>query len=115
MALTAYRPQADGIATITSELDEDSSIRLLLREGSPEEIEHACARAKDLVLSIESQARPRALIRAKLLLAMCLSVAERFAEARTVLAPVAAKCTELGLPQILLDEDARIANLLAPT
>ncbi|MFD9664904.1 protein kinase [Rhodococcus sp. NPDC059968] len=113
--LNAYRPQADGIATITSELDEDSSIRLLLREGSLEGIERASARAKELVVSIENQARPRALIRAQLLLAVCLSAAERSAAARSVLAPVAAKCTELGLTQILLDEDARIANLLAST
>lgn len=43
MALKAYRPQADGIATITSELDEDSSIRLLLR-GVPRG-DRACLRA----------------------------------------------------------------------
>ena len=112
MTSSRYRPQSDGIAAITSELDEDSTIRLLLSQKSSDSVEQACARAKDLVLGIESQGRPRALMRAQLLLAMCLSAAERFTEARSVLAPVAAKCAELGLTQILLDEDPRIANIL---
>lgn len=96
MVSKACRPQAGGIATITSELNEDSSIRLLPVGICLRVSWTTPARPKERVLSVESQGRPRTLVRAKLLSAVRLSVAERFTEGRAVPAQVAAKCGELG-------------------
>lgn len=60
-------PFPDGIDGVTSQLDEDSMIRLLLAEGSPESVRSAHSRAAALVERVAGQRRPRALQECKLL------------------------------------------------
>ncbi|MBF6080316.1 protein kinase [Nocardia cyriacigeorgica] len=94
---------ADGIATITAELDEDSAIRLLLLRHRDEE---ACARARALAAAIDPDRRPLAALGATLLLSAALRLTGRAGEAEQLGAPAAARCRESGLSQFLLDATA---------
>ena len=103
-------PRDSGIATTIAEIEEDSAIRMLLTGPSDGEREAACARAADLVEAIDAVRRPLAALRATLLLAGCLAAAHRDVEARSTLAPAAARCAELGLTRLLADEDPRVTT-----
>jgi serine/threonine-protein kinase PknK len=101
-------PRRDnGIATVTAELDEDSGVRLLSASDAADDREQACQRAADLAAGIDSQQRPLAALQAQLLLVETLMAAGRAAEAKSELAPAAAKCVESGLSRLLVD--ARLA------
>ncbi|MGV9864885.1 protein kinase domain-containing protein [Rhodococcus koreensis] len=102
----------DGIREQTAQLDEDSTIRLLLSDNTPESMQGALDRARRLGLVVDSQRRPRALLQARLLIVECLAVNEQIAEATRLLAPVAAQCTELGLSRILMSGGPHIADVL---
>lgn len=54
----------------------------------------------------------RALLQARLLLAACLSSADRAPEAEDVLAPAAATCARLGLIRLLLDGGPQVVPIL---
>ncbi|TQC47209.1 hypothetical protein EEB14_21790 [Rhodococcus sp. WS4] len=56
----------------------------------------------------------RALLQARLLLAACLSSADRAPEAEDVLAPAAATCARLGLIRLLLDGGPRSSRSSRP-
>ncbi|MDT2009819.1 hypothetical protein FXW78_49880 [Rhodococcus opacus] len=49
---------ANGIVTITGELEEDSAIRELLAAHSPDKADRACARARAAVKNLEGRGRP---------------------------------------------------------
>ena len=106
-------PQDGGIATMIAEIEEDSAVRLLLTGPSDEERDAACARAGALLEGIDATRRPLAALRATLLLARCLATLHRDEEARTTLAPAAARCTELGLTQLPTDAGPEIQRLLS--
>jgi serine/threonine-protein kinase PknK len=103
----------NGLTTITAELEEDSAIRLLLAEPSPERLEDAFRRAQALVQRLDGRGRPRALMHARLLLVACLFASGRTEEAARILTPVAAMCAELALPRVLLDAHAQVAAAIA--
>jgi serine/threonine-protein kinase PknK len=88
---------------MTAELDEDSGIRLLSTSHSADDREQACRRAADLAAGIDGARRPLAAVQAQLLQVETLIAAGRAADARNELAPVAAKCAELGLSRLLVD------------
>jgi serine/threonine-protein kinase PknK len=96
-------PRDNGIATMTAELDEDSAVRLLSASDSADDHEQACRRAADLVAAIDGERRPLAALQAQVLHIETLTAAGREADARDELAPVAAKCAELGLSRLLVD------------
>jgi hypothetical protein len=96
-------PRDNGIATLTAELDEDSAIRLLSASDSADDREQACRRAAELAVSVDGERRPLAALQAQLLLIETLTAVGRATEARNKLAPVAAKCAELGLSRLLVD------------
>ena len=105
-------PQDSGIATMIAEIEEDSAVRLLLTGPSDEERQAACARAGALLEGIDATRRPLAALRATLLLARCLAALHRDEEARTTLAPAAARCAELGLTRLPTDEGQEMRRLL---
>lgn len=92
-------PCADGIATLTAEIDEDSAVRLMLAEQP----DAAYERARNLVRAIDDERRPLAALRANLLLVETLAALGRTDEAQTTLASTAATCDEVGLSGLLLD------------
>ncbi|WP_280219629.1 serine/threonine-protein kinase [Nocardia neocaledoniensis] len=98
----------DGIAILTHELDEDSAVRSLLTEQP----ELAAARAAALVDSIDATRRPRAALRAQLLLATSLAVDGRVEEAKQHLVPALVVCAEAGLVRPILDEGPAVATVL---
>ncbi|MBV6760241.1 serine/threonine-protein kinase [Rhodococcus opacus] len=103
-----HRPA--GLGTRTTELDEDSQIRLLL---TAHDYDQACARSEAVVQALETARRPRALLEAKILLARCLAAAGRGTDAKQVLIPVAADCAEYGLPRLVADGGEPVTGLLA--
>ncbi|WP_368680256.1 protein kinase (plasmid) [Rhodococcus opacus] len=105
--------QQDGIHELTSQGNEDSTIRLLLADGSRESTLSAVARATALAECCESQRRPRALLESTLLLVNCLSAAERTSDAKRTAAPVVAQCSKLGLTRLLLDGGSHIPSVLS--
>ena len=96
-------PDDNGIATMTAELDEDSAIRLLAASDSADDREQACRRAAQLCAAIDGEHRPLSALQAQVLYIETLTAAGRSADARHELMPVAAKCAEAGLPQLLID------------
>ena len=96
-------PHDDGTATITTELDEDSGIRLLSAGDSADDHDQACRRAADLLAGIDGERRPLAALRAELLLVETLTAAGRPAAANDRLSRVTARCAELGLSRWLID------------
>lgn len=104
-------PRDSGIATMIAEIEEDAAVRLLLAGPSDDERRAASARAGALLRAIDSTRRPLAALRATLLLVRCLATLRRDEEARTVLAPAAARCAELGLTRLLTDEGPEIRRL----
>ncbi|WP_405181964.1 protein kinase [Nocardia sp. NBC_01377] len=102
----------DGIALITAEFREDSAIRRLLARHSVTASALACERARRLVDRIARMTRPRALLRARLLLIACLAAAGERDEAERILRPLVRQCAELGLVGILRFADPKIGDVL---
>jgi len=96
-------PRDNGIATLTAELDEDSAVRLLSASDSAYDREQACRPAGDLAAGIDGERRPLAALQAQLLLIETLTATGRATDARNKLAPVAAKCAQLGLSRLLVN------------
>jgi ATP/maltotriose-dependent transcriptional regulator MalT len=96
-------PHADGITTITAELDENSGIRLLSASDSADDLEEACRRAADLLAEIDGERRPLAALTAQLLLVETLKATGKVDDANVVLPGVAARCEQLGMSRLLID------------
>ena len=96
-------PRDDGIAIMTAELDEDSGIRLLSASNSADDHEQACRRAAELLTGIDGERRPLSALSAELLLVETLTATGRHDDAQVRLARLTARCTELGLPRLLVD------------
>ena len=97
------------ISTRTTEIDEDSQIRLLVTAHA---YDHACARVEAVVRALETARRPRALLEARILHARCLAAAGRAVDAKRVLIPVTADCAEYGLPRLVADGGEPVTGLL---
>ncbi|MFE3060479.1 protein kinase [Nocardia sp. NPDC059239] len=102
----------NGIAKLTAELNEDSAIRLLLRDHMPDRVDIACVRAEQLRSSVDAEQRPRAALYARLLLTSCLATAGRIDEAKDALVPALATCADLGLIRPLRDESPAVISLI---
>ena len=94
---------ANGIATITAELDEASGIRLLSRSRAGDDRDRACRRAGALLGGIDPTARPLAALQARLLFVETLTIAGLANEAQDHIAAVRDLCAQHGLPQLLID------------
>ncbi|MRH90923.1 protein kinase [Nocardia sp. SYP-A9097] len=110
--LEPYRRQLDGTKAMTSELEQDSAIRLLLAESTLGAAESACARAESMIHEIGTQNRPRALLQAQLTHIACLAAAGRQAEAILAIGPVLAQCAEHDLPQFVVDSGWQLAPII---
>ncbi|TQC46665.1 hypothetical protein EEB14_24990 [Rhodococcus sp. WS4] len=108
---TRRRP-VDGVDAIIAQVEEDTAIRLLVAEGSPEPTRLACTWAQEWVNMLEGSGRRRALLQAKRLLVVCLAVAGRTEEAKGLLASVTAQCAELGMTRYLLDSPLYVRELV---
>ncbi|WP_227838503.1 serine/threonine-protein kinase [Nocardia aurantia] len=109
--LPLYRRQPTRVLAATAELDQDSAIRLLLAQGSPEATAAACERAERLVREIQPQ-RAGALVDARLLHACCLWAAGRAEDARTAARPAVTLCIEHGLPRPIADAGPGISDIV---
>lgn len=85
---------SDGIATIPAELDTDSTIRLLFADPDGMRTDQAVTLAAELRASDRQWARPRAELRAHLLLVCALHAAGRCEDAVSELVPAVLTCTE---------------------
>ncbi|MFE7418075.1 protein kinase [Rhodococcus sp. NPDC057529] len=103
----------DGIDEIVAEIDDSSVILRLLGEQSANQTHRAYQRAQDLVERLEVRGRPRALLEAQLLLIACLSAAGGMGEAKRMLAPIAATCSQLGLSRVLVDHAGPVRDVVA--
>lgn len=108
---TRRRP-VEGIDAITAQLEEDTAIRLLIADDSPETTRLACTWAQEWVNMLEGSGRRRALLQAKRLLVVCLAAAGRTDEAKKLLASIAAQCAELGMTHYLLDSPLYVRELV---
>ena len=100
-------PHDDGIARITTELDEDSGIRLLCATDADEDHEQAFRRARDLLTGIDGERRPLAALSARLLLAETLASKGSPKDASIVASDVAARCDAVGLTRLPVDAGLR--------
>lgn len=107
---TRRRP-VDGIDTVTAQLEEDTAIRLLVAQDSPESTRLACTWAQESVTMLDGSQRRRALLQAKRLLIICLAAAGGTTEAKELLAAVTAQCADLDMIRYLLDSPAHLRTL----
>jgi serine/threonine-protein kinase PknK len=110
---TAKVYQGGGIEAIAAQVMEASAIRQMLRIQESPTIDAACGRARQLVQEIARDNRPRALLQAKILLAVCLIETGRQAEAEEILIPVVQRCAELGLVRLVADAGPQLMRSLA--
>lgn len=111
-ALPPYHAPDTRIRAMTAELSQDSLIRLLLAERSPATIGEACDRSEILVREIGRQARPRALVQAQLLHACCQWAAGHYEKAKSLAAPVIARCIAQGVPRLVDDAGPGIHDIV---
>jgi ATP/maltotriose-dependent transcriptional regulator MalT len=100
-------PRNDGIATMTTELDEDSAVRILLASDSDDVREQAYRRAGEMFAGIDSESRPLAGLNARLLRIETLAATGRTDEARAERADVEAQLAGIGLSRLLVDAGLR--------
>jgi ATP/maltotriose-dependent transcriptional regulator MalT len=112
---SAGSQQIDGIGDVTAELMEDSSIRLLLMDGTPAAVATAGRRARARLEYVDQSKRPRAHLHATLQLALCLGVAGNTDEAHRMLSSALRTCAALALSQVLLDEGPQVLRLAKDT
>ncbi|WP_239010556.1 MULTISPECIES: serine/threonine-protein kinase [Rhodococcus] len=101
----------DGISRVTTEITEESVIRLLVA-GSASARTQACDRARVLAESIDATWRPRASLYARVLLTECLATAGSDREAERVVLPVLEQCAGVSIVQPLLDAGSAVSVLL---
>jgi serine/threonine-protein kinase/serine/threonine-protein kinase PknK len=95
----------------TAELVEAAQIRMLLIEGTPSARDEAAGRARACRDRGDQHNRPRAHLRATLLLTLCLDADGNRDEAVRVLGPALRTCAALGLSQLLIDEGPQMVRL----
>ncbi|WP_167114209.1 serine/threonine-protein kinase [Rhodococcus sp. A14] len=102
----------NGIAVLTSEMEQDSAIReTLASHPHVQDLGPVYDRAHALVESIDRRARPRAFLNAALLQVETLAAAGREDTARAELLPLAEQCARLGLIRPLLDAGPAVSRL----
>ncbi|AZZ82340.1 protein kinase [Gordonia alkanivorans] len=102
----------DGIVQVTAEKTEEAAIRALLAVGADDAHRAACRRAHALTASIDTKARPRAALKARLLLTECVAASGSASEAEELLLPILDRCARLGLVQPVLDAGPAVRQLV---
>jgi ATP/maltotriose-dependent transcriptional regulator MalT/serine/threonine protein kinase len=116
MPVTSYearRQPVDAMDEIAVQFEEASAIRLLITEDDPASRELACRWARDWVDRLAAQNRPQALLRARRLLGACLAADGRVAEAKAMVATVAAQCAQLRMLRYLVDGGPHVVATLS--
>ncbi|MCZ4590305.1 protein kinase [Rhodococcus opacus] len=101
----------NGIAVLTSEMEQDSAIRKALTPHTDQDLELVYDRVHALVESIDRRARPRAFLNAALLQVETMAAAGREDAALTELWPLADQCARLGLVRPILDAGPTVSRL----
>ncbi|MDH6280561.1 serine/threonine-protein kinase [Prescottella agglutinans] len=110
---TTRQDADDGIAIVTADLQEDSTIQYLLTGEPPHDAETARDLARGRLERIRQQGRPLKLLHAQLLYALCLYAAGDPESACTTLVPALARCATFGLVRTVLDTGPGMKDLLA--
>jgi ATP/maltotriose-dependent transcriptional regulator MalT len=106
------RRPVDGVDEMTAQLEEETAIRLIINE-SRDEADAACRWAQEWVDRLKGRGRHRASLRAERLLAECLLVVGRAAEAKQLFGAVLARCADLGMVRFPLDGGEQLLSLIA--
>lgn len=105
-----------GMAAVVAQLDEETSIRLLLDEsgdpGASGDRDLACSWAQEWFDRLEGSGRERAALRAERLLATALAAAGRSNESKRHALAVLAKCARAGMVRYPLDGGEMFRALL---
>jgi ATP/maltotriose-dependent transcriptional regulator MalT len=102
----------DGIDEMTAQLQEETAIRLIIRESRDED-DVACRWAQEWVDRLKGRGRHRASLRAERLLAECLLAVGRAAEAKQLFGAVLGRCADLGMVRFPLDGGEQLVSLIA--
>ncbi|MEN0134513.1 MAG: protein kinase [Rhodococcus sp. (in: high G+C Gram-positive bacteria)] len=104
--------RVDGIMQATDELREDTAIRSMVASRSAADADAAVARAVALAESINGDARPRARLRADLLVCECLAAGNRIESGCRELVSVLDRCLRAGLRQWIHDAEPAVSVLM---
>jgi ATP/maltotriose-dependent transcriptional regulator MalT len=116
MPVTSYearRQPVDPMDEIAVQFEEASAIRLLITEDDSASRELACRWAQEWVERLAARNRPQALLRARRLLGACLAADGRAAEAKAMVATVAAQCAQLRMLRYLVDGGPNVVATLS--
>ncbi len=116
MSVTSYderRQPVDAMDEIAVQFEEASAIRKLISADDPVKSELACRWAGEWVDCLTPQNRPQALLRARRLLGACLAADGRSAEAKAIIATVAADCARLRMLRYLVDGGPHVVATLS--
>nr|WP_308820966.1 hypothetical protein [Rhodococcus opacus] len=102
----------DGLAEITTELDQSSTVLHLLADPTSTHTAQACARAEEAVSRLSHRGRHRALLQAKRLLVGTLAADHRTDEAQALLAALAAQCAPHRMSRYLVDAGSPITSVI---
>jgi ATP/maltotriose-dependent transcriptional regulator MalT len=106
--------QAEGIAEITAQLQDETAIRALIADsGVGEHNDVAREWAQEWVDRLQGRGRDHALLRAQRTLAECLAAAGRTVEAKQLLGTVLARCADLRMVRFPNDGGPRLIPLIA--
>jgi serine/threonine-protein kinase PknK len=116
MPVTSYearRQPVDAMDEIAVQFEEASAIRQLITEDDSASRELACRWAREWVERLAARNRPQALLRARRLLGACLAADGRAAEAKAIVATVAAQCAQLRMLRYLVDGGPNVVATLS--
>lgn len=108
----ARREPVDAMDAIALQFEEASAIRRLMAQDDPAERDLACRWAREWVDRLSALNRPQALLRARRLLGACLAADGRTAEAKAMVATVAAQCAQLRMLRYLVDGGPQVVATL---
>jgi serine/threonine-protein kinase PknK len=116
MPVTSYdarRQPVDAMDEIAVQFEEASAIRTLIAGADPAQRELACRWAREWVDRLAPLNRPQAMLRARRLLGACLAADGRTADAKAMVATVAAQCAQLRMLRYLVDGGPHVVATLA--
>lgn len=108
----ARREPVDAMDAIALQFEEASAIRRLMASDDPAARDLACRWAREWVDRLSALNRPQALLRARRLLGACLAADGRTAEAKAMVATVAAQCAQLRMLRYLVDGGPQVVATL---
>ncbi|GAB5897578.1 serine/threonine-protein kinase [Mycolicibacterium mageritense] len=116
MPVTSYdarRQPVDAMDEIAVQFEEASAIRTLIKADDPAKRDLACRWAREWVDRLAQQNRPQAMLRARRLLGACLAADGRTADAKALIAGVAAQCAQLQMLRYLVDGGPHVVATLS--